>query len=526
MRTRNYWENWSGNLKYTPPTDQTSDYYYKPQNRAELEAIVNTAAARGDVVLRVSGQRHSQPPLVIHDNRENASTAATPWLIDMSCYADLGPEGDKNIVIDDAACEVTVNTGVMEYTLVEALTERNLMLKTVTAGGFFSMGGETVIDVHGATHNEGIVAETVVEYTILKANGEEQIINESTTEIDGWVADGDLRPIDLVRVNLGVLGIVTSVKLAVMPRPYATTLEGGVDRRNAVDKETFIDCLRNYLQNNDRIEVYYDPYEDNENMLILRWRVNDNPDCQLPNQPVDPGDDACDRSGDGKFGAGKLPNITLIKAQNEYDSAKDNCAVGMNTVFRQATKANDDHSELWLTTATRVMFLGYFIELPNLDEAGLGKVWDALQVVADKVNDPNSEFYPVAPMEFRFIKSGRSAMAGTFSENSGTTFVNIGLVGAVKAQSSSNYPEELRKYFAEVEYQWVNMGGFPHHGKMYGFYDPAHGPEEPTDAFNPNFIAMLRERYGDRLTQFNAFRQAMDPDGLFYNDYMCNLLEG
>ena len=126
MRTRNYWENWSGNLKYTPPTDQTSDYYYKPQNRAELEAIVNTAAARGDVVLRVSGQRHSQPPLVIHDNRENASTAATPWLIDMSCYADLGPQGDKNILIDDAACAVTVNTGVMEYILVEALTERNL----------------------------------------------------------------------------------------------------------------------------------------------------------------------------------------------------------------------------------------------------------------------------------------------------------------------------------------------------------------------------------------------------------------
>ena len=521
----NHWKNWSGNLQYTPVTGQISDYYFRPKNRAELEQIINDAANE-NAVLRVSGQRHSQPPLVIHDNREGSSTISkTPWLIDMSCYADLGRHGDENIIIDEAACEVTVNTGVMEYTLVEALNERNLMPKTVTAGGFFSVGGEVAVDVHGATHNECIIAETAVEYTILKANGEEQIINESTTEIDGWVPNGDLKPIDFVRVNLGVLGIVTSVKFSVLPRPCPETLEGSTEKYEAKEKQAFIDCLHDHLQNYDRIEVYYDPYE--EEMLILRWKLNDN-DYEPSNKTADSGADACERSCDGEFGADTLPNGMLIEAQNSRLLAKSLCAVGMTTVETQAESANAANQELWLKTATRVMFLGYFIELPNTNsgEPALGKVWDALQIVTDKVNDRNNGFYPVAPMEFRFIKSGCSTMAGTFSENPGTTFVNIGLVGAVDDVPSSDYPEALRKYFAEVEYAWVNMGGSSHHGKMYGFYDPDVGPTEPTGAFNPNFIAMVRERYGDRLTQFNHFRQVMDPDGLFYNDYMRTLLEG
>ena len=87
------------------------------------------------------------------------------------------------------------------------------MPKTVTAGGFFSVGGEVAVDVHGATHNECIIAETAVEYTILKANGEISFLlseaSFTTAEriaqaINGFLRVDASRSVDPGTVNLTV----------------------------------------------------------------------------------------------------------------------------------------------------------------------------------------------------------------------------------------------------------------------------------------------------------------------------------
>src|SRR5262245_26114337 len=102
------WKNWSGNILYIPPAG-SGTYYYSPTNRARLETLGRRAAAAG-AKLRVSGQRHSQPPLVVDDNRSTPSSAAgTTWLVDLACYADLGPKGDQRIVLDPSQKTVTVN---------------------------------------------------------------------------------------------------------------------------------------------------------------------------------------------------------------------------------------------------------------------------------------------------------------------------------------------------------------------------------------------------------------------------------
>ena len=43
------------------------------------------------------------------------------------------------------------------------------MLKTVTAGGFFSLGGITAVDVHGATVAAPIFADSVVAFNVMGA---------------------------------------------------------------------------------------------------------------------------------------------------------------------------------------------------------------------------------------------------------------------------------------------------------------------------------------------------------------------
>ena len=95
------------------------------------------------------------------------------------------------------------------------------MLDTVTAGGFFSIGGVTAVDVHGGTVDAPIFAETVSAFTILGADGNETIINKQPKDRDGHSL------LEFARVSLGALGIVTRMTLDVLPRPWANTLQGG-----------------------------------------------------------------------------------------------------------------------------------------------------------------------------------------------------------------------------------------------------------------------------------------------------------
>ena len=56
------WGNWSGNIVHVPPTNG-ANYYFRPTNLVELKSVLADAVIKG-VTVRVSGQRHSQPPLV------------------------------------------------------------------------------------------------------------------------------------------------------------------------------------------------------------------------------------------------------------------------------------------------------------------------------------------------------------------------------------------------------------------------------------------------------------------------------
>jgi hypothetical protein len=147
------WKNWSGNILHTLSDRENA---FSPTDRVGLEAIVRRAAQAG-VTARVSGQRHSQPPLVVDDTRGSAPARKT-WLVDLACYADLGPQQNRRIMLDPSGRTVTVNAGVREDELDTFLTRHDKLLRTVTAGGFFSIGGMTAVDVHGGTVDAPIFA--------------------------------------------------------------------------------------------------------------------------------------------------------------------------------------------------------------------------------------------------------------------------------------------------------------------------------------------------------------------------------
>ncbi len=538
------WQNWSCNLVHNPVNGE--NYYYMPRNVEELRIVILNARSN-NVVIRVTGQRHSQPPLVVDDNRKGAppSTAKT-WLIDLSCYADLGPDRNERIERGPGENQVTVNTGVREDELDAFLTANNLMLKTVTAGGFFSLGGMTAVDVHGGTIDAPIFAETVSAFRIVRADGSEVTIDKQSTQ------DGNWSPLQFARVSLGGLGIVTAVTIDVLPRPYATTLQGGTERLGLADKDAFVDKFQSLVKAHTRLEVFFTPYATGsvgfplytKNFLVLWWDVQDNPSSNISNQATSP-PNACVLAGKNppEYGAPYLTGWlqkygadSAQRAQYRYDPGNDIrganpidnpaviAAITFDVIEPEVADANKSHSDLWLTGAVRVIFMSYYIPLPGLDKNGLGKVWDGLDVVSQIVlKDGN--FHIAAPMEFRFVKGGNTAMSGTYTDDPNTWFVNLDLIGFVEDnKTASEYPDKLLQFFADVERQWVAMGGFPHQGKMYGFYDPDQPTGTHTAPFNVNFLAELRRRRGERLQAFKNFRQQMDPDGLFYNDYLRDVL--
>ena len=173
------------------------------------------------------------------------------------------------------------------------------------------------------------------------------------------------------------------------------------------------------------------------------------------------------------------------------------------------------------------MFMSYFIELPVLDEAGLGKVWDGLQAAGDYVIQ-NGNFHIAAPMEFRFVKGGNSVMAGTYTKDPNAWFINLDLIGFVKPTIGAEYRDTLLKFFAFVERKWVEMGGLPHNGKMYGFYDPKDANKDSfTPPFNKNFLSFITQRRIDRgapVEAFKKYRRQCDRDDRFYNEYLRKLL--
>jgi FAD/FMN-containing dehydrogenase len=535
------WQNWSGNLVHNPSSDGTK-YYFMPTNLTELKQVLADVAKITGATIRVSGQRHSQPPLVTNDNRNAVPQTTKDYLVDMSCYADLGDAHDQRLVLGPGQNQVTANTGVSEDELDSFLTQNNLMMQTVTAGGFFSLGGMTSVDVHGGTVDAPIFAETVAAFNILLADGTVTTIDAQSPQVSGW------SPLQFARVSLGGLGIVTSITLDVLSRPYATTLQGGTQRLGLADKSAFVNKFKSLLADHTRLETFFTPYATSwvgwgaKNFLALYWDVKDDPSPKTPNVPPNPAPlTTCALAGKQppEYGAPYLtgfgPEIGAEVAQEaQYlesgvPVSATIAAATFDVIEPEVATANKAYSELWLTGAVGVIFMSYYIPLPGLDEAGLGKVWDGLDVVSQLVLQDDN-FHISAPMEFRFVKGGDSAMAGTFTDDPANTwFINLDLIGFVESDQTkpSQYPAKLLQFFADVERKWVEMGGFTHNGKMYGFYDPTEGPGKysTTGPFNKNFLADLRQRRGARQEAFNAYRKQLDPNGLFYNGFLRQMLE-
>jgi FAD/FMN-containing dehydrogenase len=532
------WKNWIGNLSYQPSI-VVGQYYFTPTTSNELREIITQAAIR-KVKIRVSGQRHSTPPLIVNNDKYSPILNTKPgsvWVLDLSCYSDLGANENETIILNKEENTVTVNAGVREDQLDAYLSANNYMLPTVTAGGFFSMGGMAAIDVHGATINSVNFSGNIVAYTVMGADGTKKTYDSNSPKVK--INNVQYDPLQFHRVSLGALGVITSVTIKIIPRPFKNTLVASQERVSLQYKDKFIVKFKELFKDeNARIETFYNPYAPLlfPNMHILKWSVVDKPSPAIANDPAPAIPTACELAGRNQWGSpymskedGSAERVTenalkLVQLSGSPSTGSLFIYAAFDTIQRSMNTAINNNDAMWLDQAVRTMALSYSIPLPNNADSGLDVAWDALQVAKTNLEELGA-FTMAAPMEFRFVRSDDSLLSGDYSSGLPHRVISVEAIVFVSEENPKAYPQPILDTFARIECGWSQMGGMPHQGKAYGFYKPNLGNTQTcanvvgTPPFNPGYINYLKTRRTG-LNAFVTYQNSLDPKGLFCTDYL------
>ncbi|RYZ35601.1 MAG: FAD-binding protein [Myxococcaceae bacterium] len=177
------WRNWSGAVVAHPSE------FLQPDSVDALKAALRDAEGRGRTV-RVVGSGHSFPPLCATDETM------------VSLGALSGVEA-----VEAVAREATVWAGTNLRELGTLLASHGLAMENLGDINKQSLGGALGTGTHGTGVGLGILSTQAKAITLVTASGEEVTGSE----------DAAPELLQAARVSLGALGVVTRVKLRLLP---------------------------------------------------------------------------------------------------------------------------------------------------------------------------------------------------------------------------------------------------------------------------------------------------------------------
>src|SRR5262249_21738840 len=155
---------------------------------------------------------------------------------------------------------------------------------------------------------------------------------------------------------------VTSVTVEVMPRPFATTLKSGKDQFTCMDERAFIAYYKTMLTSHARVESFLNPYT--YKFIALWWDIDSSPPVKKPNLDTTV-PNACALAAKEVFRAPYIgptePIVELGLIAAQYAGLKTPASAiidtGFSTIESLFDKATTLYSDLWLTWASRVIFM-------------------------------------------------------------------------------------------------------------------------------------------------------------------------
>jgi L-gulonolactone oxidase len=175
--------NWARNQQSRPSA------YHQPGSEAEVVALVNDVASRGES-LRLVGAGHSWSDIVCTDGH----------LVNLDRMS-------RVLAVDQEKHQVTVEAGIRLHALITELADRGLALSNVGSVVEQSIAGALSTGTHGSGIRFGNLATQVIALRLIGGDSSSHDLS-STKKPELFRA---------ARVSLGCLGIVTQVTLQCEP---------------------------------------------------------------------------------------------------------------------------------------------------------------------------------------------------------------------------------------------------------------------------------------------------------------------
>ncbi|MDB5099182.1 MAG: FAD-binding protein [Cyanobacteria bacterium RYN_339] len=214
------WKNWSGGVSFTPA------HRAAPADEDALRRLVLETAGRGGK-LRVVGAGHSFTPLV----------ETTDTLVSLDALTGI---------VEVAAPEALIKAGTRLQALGPALAAHHLAMENMGDIDTQSLAGALATGTHGTGAQLGGLATQVTGLTLLGADGEFRTCSETQ----------DPQLFQAAKVSLGALGVVTAVRLQLVP---SFRLKAVKARAHLDDILASLDGL---LAGNRHFEFFWIPYTD------------------------------------------------------------------------------------------------------------------------------------------------------------------------------------------------------------------------------------------------------------------------
>jgi FAD-linked oxidoreductase len=428
---QNNWSNWSGSVQCTPKEIQ------KPASQEELQTIIRNCVEQKSTI-RMVGSGHSFTGLV--------GTQGTIISLDLL-------QGLENV---DAESKVaTVLAGTKLKSLGELLLSNNLAQKNLGDIDVQSIAGAASTGTHGTGVTLGSVSTQILEITLITAKGEILVCSENQNK-DIFKA---------AQVSLGTLGIITKIKLQLVPAYKLKYVKG---------KTRLDDCLNNlekYKNENRNFEFYWFPHTN----TIQTKTLNITDEEPMKSSFMKYFNDMVLENGAFKV-LSELCRMfpSLCKRVSKISAAAVSTGVDIN------------YSTKIYATPRLVKFQEMEYNLPA------EKAVEALNEMRECINAANFKVH--FPIEVRFVKADDMYLSPAYQRDS--VYIAVHMYKGM----------EYKTYFDAMEDIFKKHNGRPHWGKMH-----------------TRTAKELSQLY-PMWNKFQEIRNQLDPNGLFMNDYLKKLM--
>ena len=163
------------------------------------------------------------------------------------------------IDLEKAKLQIKVQPGIKLWQLNEFLDRHGLALQNLGSISEQSVAGAISTGTHGTGINYRILGSQIEEFWLIKADGEKILIHK----------DRDKELFDLALVNLGCLGVISSITLNVVP---AFNLH---DATTIANFDSIIDKLDELVAGTDHFKLWWFPHT--EEVVVYRYTRTQNP---------------------------------------------------------------------------------------------------------------------------------------------------------------------------------------------------------------------------------------------------------